>query len=99
MRANLQLELERLKNERARIEQNIAAETQVLEQEHRVKMAGIGEADCGYVAEEAQLLHLRDANDKLRMRLKDLLDYIARMEAYNNQLSHNHVILTERAKR
>jgi len=52
-------------------------EIQTLEQDHRLRMTSIvGEGDCGYVAEEAQLIHLRETNNKLRMRLKDLLDYI-----------------------
>ena len=52
-------------------------EIQTLEQDHRLRMTSIvGEGDCGYVAEEAQWIHLRETNNKLRMRLKDLLDYI-----------------------
>jgi hypothetical protein len=74
-------------------------EIKTLEQDHRLRMTTIaGETDCGYVAEEAQLIHLRETNNKLRMRLKDLLDYIHRIEMYNQQLYQNHTIITERAR-
>lgn len=70
-----------------------------MEQDHRMRMTSIaGESDCTYVAEEAQLLHLRETNNKLRMRLKDLLDYIHRIELYNQQLYQTRTIMTERVK-
>lgn len=74
-------------------------EMKTLESDHRIRITSINaEGDCGYVAEEAQLVHLRDANNKLRLRLKDLLDYIYRIELYNEQLYQNHAIIAEKQR-
>ena len=42
-----------------------------------MRMTGI--RSQGGLGEESQLIHIKDANNKLRLRLKDLMDYIARM--------------------